>query len=28
VEDLVYFNSEEDAQAQGFTRAENSQQGK
>jgi hypothetical protein len=25
VEDLVYFNSEEDAQAQGFTRAENRQ---
>jgi hypothetical protein len=25
VEDLVYFNSEEDAQVQGFTRAENSQ---
>jgi len=24
VEDLIYFNSEEDAQAQGFTRAENS----
>ena len=27
VEDLIYFNSEEEAQAQGFTRAENSLQG-